>query len=110
VTGAGWAVALGYAERAAAKVACVMGKLDDAEVSARRALETFAGCGAPAQVARSRLALAEILAARGDDRAAIVELTSAREAFAQLRVPRLVERTDRLVGKLGLALDTAPGA
>ena len=101
VTGAGWAVALGYAERAAARVACVMGKLDDAEMAARHALETFAGCGAPAQVARSRLALAEILAARGDDRAAIAELTAARDAFAQMRIPRLVERTERLVGKLG---------
>ena len=36
--------------------------------------------------------------------------TTAREAFAQMRVPRLVERTERLAETLGLALDTAPGA
>jgi len=109
VTGAGWAVALGYAERAAARVACTMGKLDDAEAAARHALETFAGCGAPAQVARSRLALAEILVARGDAAAATVELRTARDAFTQMRVPRLVERTERLAGTLGLGLDGATG-
>jgi tetratricopeptide (TPR) repeat protein len=107
VTGAGWAVALGYAERAAARVACAMGKLDDAEAAARHALETFAGSGAPAQVARSRLALAEILVAREDAAAATVELRTAREAFTQMRVPRLVERTERLAGTLGLGLDAA---
>ncbi|HEV8142723.1 MAG TPA: hypothetical protein VGQ77_07670 [Methylomirabilota bacterium] len=86
-----------------------MPRRSDAEAAARHALETFAGSGAPAQVARSRLALAEILVARGDAEAATVELRTAREAFTQMRVPRLVERTERLAGTLGLGLDAATG-
>lgn len=103
-TAGGWAVAIGYAARAIARCALAAGKLEDAETAARQALRTFADSDARAQVARSRLTLAEILATRGDGAAATTELTAAREAFVQMRVPRLVDRTEKLAQALGLSV------
>jgi tetratricopeptide (TPR) repeat protein len=101
----GWAVAIGYAERAAGRLALATGKLDEAEAALERALATFAGVEALAQVARTRLPLAEVRAARGDGAAAARELRAARELFASMRAPRLVDRTARLAARLGVATD-----
>jgi len=98
----GWPVAIGYAARAVGRIALAAGKPDEADAAARQALRTFAECEALAQLARSRLGLAEILAVRGERSAAGSELSAAREAFVQMRVPRLVERTERLAKALGL--------
>src|SRR5207247_9593609 len=87
-TEGGWAVSIGYAARALARAALAAGKLDEAESAIREAVRTFAECEARAQVARSRLVLAEVLAARHDATAAAAELGAAREAFTQMRVPR----------------------
>lgn len=102
--GAGWPVGLGYIQRTDARVARARGDLPDAERGARQALETFNACGAAAQLARSRLVLGEVLADLGKADAAASELGSAREAFAHMRAPRLVERAERLAGALGLRL------
>jgi hypothetical protein len=53
--------------------------------------------------------LAEARAARGDPDAAAVELRAARDAFASMRAPRLVERAHRVADRLGVSLDDAPG-
>jgi tetratricopeptide (TPR) repeat protein len=103
-TAGGWAVAIGYAARALARCARANGKLAEAEAAARQALTTFGDSAARAQVARTRLTLAEILVARGQQAAASAELAAAREAFVHMRVPRLIERTDRLAKTLGLSL------
>jgi tetratricopeptide (TPR) repeat protein len=103
-TPGGWAVAIGYAARALGRAALAAGKLDDAEAAARQALRAFGEASTHAQVARSRLVLAEVLVARDDRGAATTELVTAREAFVQMRVPRLVERTERLAAALGLTL------
>ncbi|HUG35990.1 MAG TPA: hypothetical protein VML54_03510, partial [Candidatus Limnocylindrales bacterium] len=104
----GWAVAIGYAERAVGRLALATGQLDDAEAALERAGRTFADVEARAQVARSRLPLAEARAARGDPNAAAVELRAACELFTSMRAPRLVERARRLAGQLGVSLDDAP--
>jgi tetratricopeptide (TPR) repeat protein len=103
-TQGGWAVAIGYAARALARATLAVGKLDDAEAAAHQALRAFRDSATHAQVARSRLVLAEVFVARGNESAATTELAAAREAFVQMRVPRLVERTERLAATLGLAL------
>jgi len=102
--GAGWPVGAGYIHRTEARVARARGELHDAERAARHAIDTFAACGAAAQLARSRLVLAELLASLGKGDAAAGELMAAREAFVHMRAPRLVERTERLAGTLGLRL------
>jgi DNA-binding SARP family transcriptional activator len=104
----GWAVAIGYAERAVGRLALATGKLDDAEAALERAVRTFADIEARAQVARSRLPLAEARAARGDPNAATVELRAACELFTSMRAPRLVERARRLAGQLGVSLEESP--
>ncbi len=98
----GWGVAIGYAERAVGRVALAAGQLDEAEAAVNRSLSTFAAGEALAQAARSRLPLAEIRAARGDQDAAAAELDAARQTFAQMRAPILVERAHRLAQDLGL--------
>jgi len=100
--GAGWLVGTGYIERAEARVARALGQLPEAESSARQAIDTFTACGAATQLARTRLALAEILADLGKADAAANELAVAREAFLHMRAARLVERADRLAATLGL--------
>jgi DNA-binding SARP family transcriptional activator len=105
-TASGFLVATGYAERALARVMLAGGRVDDAEAAIRRALDTFAATAAHCEGARSRLVLAEILAARAAAPAALAELATAREAFARMQAPRLVERADRLAE----AIDTpTPG-
>jgi DNA-binding SARP family transcriptional activator len=102
----GWPVAIGYAERAVGRVALITGRLDDAEGALERALLTFATAEAWAQAARTRVVLARLRAARGDRDAAATELRAAREAFEQVRAPRLVASVRRLAAELGVALET----
>ena len=96
----GWPVAIGYAERAAGRVASARGALDEAEGWMRRSERTFLTCEAPCQAALSRVALAEVLAARGDLEAARTKFESACNVFEGMPAPRLVERTRRLAGAL----------
>ena len=96
----GWGVAVGYSERAIGRVALADGRLDEAEAALARAFEQFAAAEAPAQVARTRLPLAELRAARGDKHSAAVELRAAVEVFARMRAPRLVDRARSLAGDL----------
>jgi hypothetical protein len=70
----------------------------------REALATFVAVDARAQVARTHVALADVLAARGARDAAAAELAAARELFVDMRVPRLVAQTARHAEALGLPL------
>jgi tetratricopeptide (TPR) repeat protein len=104
-----WPVAIGYAERALGRVALAAGRLEDAEGALERALLTFAAIEARAQVARTRVILAEVRAARGDRHAAAAELRTACEVFEQIKAPRLVESTRRLAADVGVSLEaTSP--
>jgi tetratricopeptide (TPR) repeat protein len=104
-TAGGLPVAIGYAECAAGRVALADGKLDEAEAALRHALQRFVAVDARYEVARARVAVAELLAARGDPGAAAAELKTTRAIFTDMRAPRLVERTVRLAAALGLELD-----
>ncbi|MGH7303252.1 MAG: ATP-binding protein, partial [Candidatus Rokuibacteriota bacterium] len=100
-TAGAWFVAVGYAYRALGRIALASGKLGDAEATHRQAIETFQKIDARCQVARSRLDLADALAARGDRSAALAELEIARDIFAQMQAPRLIERAARAAAALG---------
>ena len=101
----GWLVAVGYAERATGRIALKEGRLDDAEAALEESLRTFATIEARAQVAHSRVALAELRAARGDKHGTATELRAAHALFAHMRAPRLVERAQRLAAELGVNLE-----
>ena len=98
----GWDVAVGYAERAMGRVAQATGDLAGAHDHATRALDVFSSTDARFQVARTRLLLAEVCRARGEDSAASAHLQEAVDAFRRLRVPRHAERAHRLAQQLGL--------
>jgi tetratricopeptide (TPR) repeat protein len=101
----GWPVAVGYAERAMGRVALAQGRLEEAGAALERALLTFAASEARAQVARTRVVLAELRAARGERDAAAAELRAARALFEQLQAPCLVDAAGRLAAALGVSLE-----
>jgi hypothetical protein len=90
-----------------ALVAMARGDRDEGENGLRRTIQTFASVDARCQVARSRLALAEALAGRGARDEARGELCRARDAFREMQAPRLVERTERLAGTIGVRLEAS---
>ena len=57
------------------------------------------------QVARTRVALAEVRHARGDVDGAAAELRTANKMFTTLGLPRWKERIEALAKDLGVGLD-----
>jgi tetratricopeptide (TPR) repeat protein len=101
----GFSVAVGYAERATALVAMARGERNEGEARLRRAIQTFAAVDARCQVARSRLALAEMLANRDARDEVCAELRAARDAFREMQAARLVERAERFARTVGISVD-----
>jgi class 3 adenylate cyclase/tetratricopeptide (TPR) repeat protein len=91
----------GMAQRALGRIARADGDPEGAKTWFEEALESFRSIQAPFEVARTRLELA-LLAGAGSEEAAR-QLGEARRIFAELRVPRYVERADRLAGELAAA-------
>jgi hypothetical protein len=97
---------VGYAERVTAPVAMARGERDQGEARLRYAIQTFASVDARCQVARSRLALAEVLEGRNARDEARAELRGASDAFREMHAARLVERAERCAGTVGVRLET----
>ena len=82
----GYAAPLGFARRLAGRILRAEHRLDDAAVELSGALETFTGSGAPFEVARTHLDLAELAHARGDHTGAATHATAAADGFGALHV------------------------
>lgn len=96
---------VGYAQRVLARIARSADALDEAESKLTEALETFQSIGAEFEVARVRLELADLAGHRRDRERARTHLDPARLTFERLRVPRYLDRADRLARELGLTRD-----
>ncbi|MEA2602772.1 MAG: hypothetical protein QOF89_3764 [Acidobacteriota bacterium] len=92
---------VGLAQRALGRIARKGSEREAAESWLRKALESFLSIQAPFEVARTRLDLA-LLAGAGSEEAAS-QLGEARRLFAELRLPRYVEKAERLAGELAPA-------
>jgi tetratricopeptide (TPR) repeat protein len=73
-----------------------LGRYEEAEAWLRAALAQAAAAPAPAELARTRLNLAEILMARGDETGASAAIDEAASAFRHLGLTALLDRSDRL--------------
>jgi tetratricopeptide (TPR) repeat protein len=73
-----------------------LGRYDDAEMWARSAIAQAHGAPAPAEGARARLNLAEVLRARNDEHGATAELDQAAQVFRDLGLKALLDKCDRL--------------
>ena len=94
----------GLAQRALGRIAHAAGEPDEAADWFERALESFQSIQAPFEVARTCLDLA--LLAGGDHGSAEASrrMSEAHGLFLELRVPRYVERTERLAADLSVPL------
>lgn len=93
------------AERTLGRAAQDERDLGDAARHLEAAVRLFESVEAAYDVARTRLDLAALARARGDEAAVRRHLEAAHRLFADLRIPTQVERTRRLAAELGVALD-----
>jgi class 3 adenylate cyclase len=78
------------------------GTAADAVVSLRDSFETWTDIDAPYEAARARLALAEALAAGGQEDRARMEIAASRTAFEQLGAALDLRRADAIAASLGI--------
>jgi tetratricopeptide (TPR) repeat protein len=85
------------------RIAHARGAFDESEQQLRRALEMFVSMGARYDSGRAHLDLAGLSGGQGQRSRAAAHLHEARAVFEALKVPRYVERTNRLAQELGLS-------
>jgi DNA-binding CsgD family transcriptional regulator len=83
---------------AVATTALAKGAAEPALRAARRAMETWSQLSAPYEVARSRVLVGRALRLLGDEESAVVDLTAARTAFADLGADPAEQETTALLG------------
>ncbi len=103
-----WAVAVGT--RAEGRIAEVDGRPDEAERLLRDALDQFGAIDASFDAATTRLDLARLKRARGDEDAAHAELGVALGTFEASAAPMYVQRANEMLGSLPGAEAKATGA
>jgi class 3 adenylate cyclase/tetratricopeptide (TPR) repeat protein len=91
---------VGLAQRTLGCIALAGRSLEEAEGWLCQALETFLALEVPFEAGRTRLDLALLSHARGDSDEAASQLGIAHRLFGELRVPRYVERAERLAREL----------
>ena len=96
--GVGFRYGSGMAQRALGRIAHAARDREGAETWLNQALESFRSIQAPFEMARTRLELA-LVAGAGTTEAGR-HLAEARRMFSELRLPRFVEKVERLSGKL----------
>ena len=112
-TSARFLYGVGLVRRLLGRVAVAEGALTDAAALLAQARDVFVSIDAPHEVGRTELALAELARAQKDAEACRAHASHARALFRQLRVPRYVERTERLAAGWGVSLpaeDSVPRA
>ena len=103
-SGAGFLVAVGWAELALGRIALDRGDLEAAATRLDTALKTFTGTHSSYEWARVSVDLARVCHARGDDDAARQHLEAARDRFVELDVPVHRQRVERLAAEWALTL------
>jgi tetratricopeptide (TPR) repeat protein len=93
--------AVGFAHRVTGRIAGDHGRPDEAAAALQQALDTFERIGAAFESARTRLELARLAHAAGDEGQARVELLAACRAFSNLDTPLYRERAALLAAELG---------
>ncbi|HEV8253340.1 MAG TPA: AAA family ATPase [Vicinamibacteria bacterium] len=93
--------AVGFAHRVTGRIAGDHGRPDEAAAALQQALDTFERVGAAFESARTRLELARLAHAAGDEGQARVELLAACGAFSNLDTPLYRERAALLAAELG---------
>jgi ATP/maltotriose-dependent transcriptional regulator MalT len=86
-------------------VAAADGDFDAARRRFEDAVDLFEGCGAPYETARSRLALASVLADSGRTEAATAEARSALDTLQRLGAAREIDRAASFLGNLAALRD-----
>src|SRR5262245_36412808 len=97
-----FAPAISNGKRVLAAIDRAEGRHDAAEAHVREALDMDETMGARFESARTRLALAELLAVRGDRETAALELRAGLRAFEELGVPAWTGQASRRADALGL--------
>jgi len=98
--GARYLFGVGYGQRVLGQIALAGGAIDEAESQLTEARQTFESIGAEFEVGRVHLAPADLAGRRGDRERVRTHLGLAGGIFERLRVPRDVERADRLAREL----------
>ena len=99
---------VGLAQRALGRLAQTEADYEAAVQYLQKALGTFNAIQVQYEVARTHLCLAEIAQLQGDRYALSAHLNNAHHLFTSLRVPKYVERTERLARQWGISLLCAP--
>ncbi len=97
-------IAAATAERLLGLIAQAEGDLAGADAHLTRALADFESISTRFEVARTRLALAELAQSRGDQAALASHAAEAYRSFAALRVPLYAERVAGLAAASGIQL------
>jgi tetratricopeptide (TPR) repeat protein len=98
---------VGLAQRALGRIARAQSDLDEAEQHLSHALQTFTGCSAVFEAARTRVDLAAVRARKGDEDAAREHLRVAVAAFDAAGAPKRAAEARDLARSLGTALADA---
>jgi tetratricopeptide (TPR) repeat protein len=93
---------IAIAQRAVGRVAAAAQDTDEAEARLEEALRGFLTLEAPFEVARTRLDLAALAHACGDNKKAFDQLRQAWTAFLGLKLPRHAERAQELAARMGV--------
>ena len=88
---------VGWAQRALGRVSRARGDVSEAAAQLSGALETFTSTHAQYDAARTHLDLAALARAQGNNEGALSHINRARDLFSALKMPRYIERTERLV-------------
>jgi tetratricopeptide (TPR) repeat protein len=99
---------VGYSHQVLGRVAQAQGALEEAQRHLTEALRTLESIQERFELGRTHLDLASLVHAQGRGEAVVPHLKEARSLFMALRIPKYVERSERLAGELGVPVSGEP--
>ncbi|MBI3025454.1 MAG: hypothetical protein HYY66_07255, partial [Candidatus Tectomicrobia bacterium] len=103
-----YAWGIGWSHQVLGRVAQGEGALAEAERYLTEALQALDSIQARFEQGRTHLFLASLAHAQGKREAVAAHLKEARSLFMALRIPKYVERSERLAGELGMPVSEEP--